>query len=402
MLFNYSAISENGKETSGSIDAISLDVAIGSLQRRGLVISSIVPADGSGSFWKKNISLFSHVPGKDVVILSRQLATLFEAQVSALRIFRLLAEESPNRILRSKLAEIADDLQGGTSISNALGKHPDIFSGFYVNMVRSGEEVGKLDETFNYLADYLDRTYEITSKARNALIYPAFVVTTFMVVMILMLTLVIPRITSILLESGQEIPFYTRVVMAISNFFINYGVFFVVLLAVGGFFLWKFSRTSRGAVTLDEVKLSVPFLGDLYRKLYLSRVADNLSTMLTSGISVIRAVEITATVVASPVYEAHLAQAVEAIRGGSNVSEAFERSGKFPGIMVQMIRVGEETGEVGSILKTLARFYHREVTNAVDTLVNLIEPIMIVALGLGVGVLLASVLIPIYSVSSSI
>ena len=402
MLFNYTAIDEGGKELSGNVDAVSMDVAVGSLQRRGLVISSITPAEGGESFWKKNIALFTHIPGKDVVILSRQLATLFEAQVSALRIFRLLSEETPNQALRVKLGNIADDLQGGTSISNALARHPDVFSSFYVNMVRSGEEVGKLDQTFNYLADYLDRTYEITSKARNALIYPAFVVSTFIIVMILMLTLVIPRISAILLESGQEIPFYTRVVIGISDFFINYGAFLVILLAAGGFFLWRFSRSPRGAVTLDAVRLSIPYLGDLYRKLYLSRIADNLSTMLTSGISVIRAIEITATVVGSPVYEALLSQSVEAIKGGSNVSEALGRSSEFPGIMVQMVRVGEETGEVGSILKTLARFYHREVTNAVDTLVNLIEPIMIVALGLGVGVLLSSVLIPIYNVSSSI
>lgn len=402
MLFTYTAVSSEGKESTGSIDAVSMDVAIGSLQRRGLVISSIAPAAEGGSFWEKNITLFSRVPAKDIVILSRQLATLFEAQVSALRIFRLLAEESPNRTLRATLAEISGDLQGGMSISNALGKHPDVFSSFYVNMVRSGEEAGKLDETFLYLADYLDRTYEIASKARNALIYPAFVVSTFIVVMILMLTLVIPRISAILLESGQEIPFYTSVVIGISDFFVRYGIFLALLAAVGGFFLWRFSRTDRGAVTLDAVKLSVPYLGELYRKLYLSRISDNLSTMLGSGISVVRAVEITATVVGSPVYASLLTSAVESIKGGSTVSESLSRSSEFPGIMVQMIRVGEETGEVGSILKTLARFYHREVTNAVDTLVDLIEPVMIVALGLGVGVLLASVLIPIYNVSSSI
>jgi type II secretory pathway component PulF len=281
-------------------------VAIGSLQRRGLVISSISPAEGEASFWEKNIALFSHVPGKEIVILSRQLATLFVAQVSALRIFRLLSEESPNKILRTKLAQVADDLQSGTSISNALAKHSDVFSNFYVNMVRSGEEIGKLDETFNYLADYLDRTYEITSKARNALIYPAFVVSTFIVVMILMLTMVIPRITTILLESGQKIPFYTQVVISISDFFINYGTF-VILLAAGGFPL---RSSPRGATSMSEVRSSLLVI----YKLYLSRIADNLSTMLTSGISVARGWS--ATIVGSPVYEA---PAAVGLSGGSNL-----------------------------------------------------------------------------------
>jgi len=170
MLFNYKAVDTKGNEKEGSIDAITKEVAISSLQRRGLVIASIEPA------LKKSlltITLFETVSNKDVVILSRQMATLFEAQVSALRVFRLLGGESTNPILEKRLGEVADDLQGGSSISNALSKHPEIFSSFYVNMVRSGEESGKLDETFLYLADYLDRTYEVTSKARNALFYPA-------------------------------------------------------------------------------------------------------------------------------------------------------------------------------------------------------------------------------------
>lgn len=402
MLFNYKTIDTEGKSHDGTIEAVSVDVAINSLQRRGLVISTINASGEEKGLLKKEFALFRHVSNKDVVILSRQMATLFEAQVSALRVFRLLGEETQNPILRKVLSEIAQDLQGGSAISKALGKHPEVFSDFYVNMVLSGEESGKLDQTFNYLADYLDRSYEITSKAKNALIYPAFVVVTFITVMILMLTLVIPRISSILLESGQPIPSYTKVVIGFSNFFINYGVFLVIILIVGGFFLSKFLKTEAGKLSFDKFKINLPYIGTLYRKLYLSRLADNMNTMILSGISMIRVIDITSTVVDNLVFKNALAEASNAVKGGSSVGDAFSKSGEIPGIMIQMIKVGEETGELGNILKTLSRFYQREVITAVDTLVDLIEPAMVVALGLGVGFLLVSVLVPIYNISSAI
>lgn len=402
MLFNYEVIDANGKKSSGSIDAINVDVAIASLQRRGLTIADIRSAEEAPSILQKEITIFSPISNKDVVILSRQIATLFEAQVSALRVFRLLAAETPNEKLGEKLAEVADDLQSGSSISNALSKHPKIFSSFYIGMVRAGEETGKLDQTFLFLADHLDRTYEVGSKARNALIYPAFVITTFIVVMVLMLTLVIPRLSAVLLESGQDVPIYTKIVIGLSTFLINYGAFIMILLIVGGFFLWRYLQTRRGKLALAELQFSVPYVGDLYQTLFLSRIADNLSTMFSSGIQMVRAVEITASVVDNPLYEDLLSEINERVKGGVQLSEALTEHEEFPGIFVQMVRVGEETGELGNILETLAKFYRREVDSAVDTLVNLIEPIMIVLLGLGVGFLLASVLIPIYNISAGI
>jgi type IV pilus assembly protein PilC len=400
-LFNYKAIDQYGNDVSGSIDTVNEDVAISSLQRRGYVISSISSAD-KVPIWQRKVSWFERVSNKDIVILSRQIATLFEAQVSALRVFRLIGAEAPNPLLRKVLDEVADDLQGGSSISKALANHPKVFSGFYVNMVRAGEESGKLNETFTFLADYLDRTYEVTSKARNALIYPAFVVITFISVMILMLTLVIPKISDVLVDAGQDIPFYTKVVLGLSGFFTNYGIFLLLLLIVGGYFLIRYIRTPKGKYSFDKFKLQVPYVGDLYRKLYLSRLADNMHTMLISGIPMLKAIEVTATVVDNKVYEGILTDAAESIRGGSAVSDSLEQYSEIPGIMIQMMRIGEETGELGAILSTLAKFYRREVNNAVDTLVDLIEPTMIVLLGLGVGVLLASVLIPIYNISSAI
>lgn len=400
MLFNYKAINNTGGNVSGTIEAINVDLAINTLQKRGLIISEIHSPEEKKSIFA-SISIFNRVSNKDVVILSRQMATLFQAQVSALRIFRLVGAEATNPALGKILLQISDDIQGGSSISNALSKHPTVFSDFYVNMVRSGEESGKLDETFDYLADYQERTYEVISKAKNALIYPAFVVLTFVAVMILMLVVIIPKITVMLTESGQAIPIYTQIIISLSNLFIHYGIYMAIALVIAGYFLWRYNKTPEGAMNIDKFKLDVPYLGDLYRKLFLSRISDNLNTMIISGIPILRALEITADVVDNRVYKAIIEEALTDVRGGSALSAALATHKEIPGIMVQMIKVGEETGEVGSILKTLARFYQREVSTAVDTLVGLIEPMLIVALGLGVGVMLAAVLMPIYNIAGA-
>lgn len=401
MLFNYHALDKDGHAREGTIEALSMDVAVGTLQRRELIVSSIEPAQAK-SILSIKFDMLNRISNKDVVILSRQIATLFEAQVSALRIFRLLAAEVENKNLSEVMTQIADDLQGGSPISKALSRHPKVFTGFYVNMVRAGEESGKLSETFGYLADYLDRTYAVVSKAQNALIYPAFVIGVFFVVMGLMLTLVIPKISVILLDSGQAIPVYTQVVIAISDLLVHYGIFVLIAFAVAGFLGWRAIQTPEGKLIFDSFKLDVPYLGALYQKLYLSRIADNFATMLVSGVPVVEAVEITSSVVGSATFEAVLKEVGEDVRGGASISDALSKHEEIPGIMTAMVRVGEETGELGSILQTLAKFYQREVTTAVDTLVDLIEPLMIVLLGLGVGTLLASVLIPIYNVAGSI
>lgn len=401
MLFTYHAIDQDGHEREGTIEAPSKEVAVSALQRRDLIISAIDSSE-KHSLLEFDLSFFGRVSNKDVVILSRQIATLFEAQVSALRVFRLLAAEVDNKQLATILSTVGDDLQSGSPISKALSRHPKVFTTFYVNMVRAGEESGKLSETFNYLADYLDRSYDLMSKAENALIYPIFVIGVFFAVMALMLTLVIPKISAVLLDSGAAIPIYTKIVIGFSNFLVQYGIFVLIALIAGGFYVWQLGKTESGKLVLDSLKISVPYVGDLYKKLYLSRISDNFSTMLLSGVSVIEALEITGSVVDNAAYEKVLHGVATDVKGGSSISDALSRHPEIPGIMIAMTKVGEETGELGKILTTLAKFYNREVTNAVDTLVGLIEPIMIVMLGLGVGTLLAAVLLPIYNLAGSI
>lgn len=401
MLFSYKAVDEKGADRSGTVDAVNIDVAISALQRRGLIIASIEPVEQKLSL-ASNIQLFSGIKGSDIVMLSRQMTTLFEAQVSALRAFQLLAAEARTPQLATKLSAIAADIQAGSAISAALSRHPEVFTNFYVNMVRAGEEAGKLDETFSYLADYLDRNYEITAKAKNALIYPAFIVGTFIIVMVLMMTLVIPKLAAMLTEVGQSVPVYTRVVIGVSNLFADYALLWGILLVLAAFFLYRYVRTQSGQVVFSRARLQVPVVGGIYKKLYLSRLADNLSTMLKSGIQMLRGLEITGSVVEDPTYERVLKEAAVDVKAGLPVSEAFRKHPEIPGIMVAMIKIGEETGNMGTILDSIARFYRREVNNAVDTLVSLIEPFMIVALAVGVAILLASVLVPIYNIASGI
>ncbi|KKQ83015.1 MAG: hypothetical protein UT07_C0012G0006 [Parcubacteria group bacterium GW2011_GWB1_38_8] len=399
MLFNYKVLENSGKQTEGSIEAVSLDVAVGSLQKRGLVIANIESAEKES--WLSKIQFGSGVSNKEVVVLSRQMATLFEAQVSALKIFTLLSSEMENETLKRSLSQVVEDLQAGSTISKALGKHPAIFSDFYVNMVKSGEETGKLNETFNHLADYLNRNYEVISKAKNALIYPAFVVTVFIIVMVLMFTVIVPKIGLIIRESGQAVPFYTKIVFALSDFFINYGIIIPVAIVVLGFFLIRYTRTAEGKVALAHFRLAVPYVGDLYKKLYLSIITDNLHTMVLSGIPMLKAIEVTSYVVGNDVYKKILEESLAAVRGGSSLSQSLSQYEEIPNTLVQMIKVGEESGELGSILGTMAHFYQKDVIDTVDTLVGLIEPIMIVMLGLGVGILMTSVLIPIYDIANS-
>lgn len=401
MLFQYSAVDEKGIKKTGQVDAPNRDMAISALQRRNLIVVSIIEADLKTSFL--DISFFEKASTKDVVILSRQIATLFEAQVSALKTFSMLATNAENKFLGKTLLVVGEDLQAGVSLSGALSKHPKVFSPFYVNMVKAGEETGKLNQTFLYLADYLDRQYAITSKTRNALIYPAFVIVTFFVVMGLMFTVVIPKLSGILLDSGQEIPFFTKVVLALSSFFVSYGFILIIFLILFGIWVFQMSRTESGKNLIDRYRLGIPAVGDLYKKLFLSRISDNLNTMLISGIPIIKSLDITSDVVNSNVYKSVLKDVVVDVKSGLSLSQSFEKHGEFiPMILVQMIRVGEETGSLGNILKTLGDFYKREVDDAVDTLIGLIEPIMIVVLGLGVGLLLVAVLMPIYNLAGGL
>ncbi len=401
MKFTYQARTLEGELRTGAIEAATPDIAVSSLQRRNLIVVSIVLEEEAVPFFKRSFVMFQRVSQKDIVILSRQLSTLFEAKVPVVESLKIIVTEMDSPFLQKELGEMLGDIQGGASMSQAMARRPKVFSPFYVNMIRSGEESGKLDEVFTFLADYLERSYELVTKARNAMIYPAFILVVFVGVMVLMLVSVIPKLSSLLTEVGRDIPLYTRMVIATSDFLRTFGIVLLFILGFLGAFVWRYIQTNVGRLAIHRFQLSIPVIGALYKKLYMSRIADNLQTLISGGIPVVRALEITADVVGNEVYRQIVLESIESVKGGSSIAGAFARHPDIPRLMSQMIRIGEETGRLDHILKSMANFYRREVDNLIDNLVNLIEPFLILVLGLGVGILVASVLVPLYNITSA-
>lgn len=400
-VFDYQARTREGEARQGTVDAPSLESAIDTLQRNSLVIISVVPAMEAGILSGGRIRIFDRVKPGEVVVLSRQLATLFEAKVPVIQALKTLVNESSKGVLKEAMAAILDDVNGGSSLSLAMSRHPRVFSQFYISMVRSGEESGKLQEVFTYLADYLERSYTLSSKARNALIYPAFVFTSFIGVVVVMLVVVIPKLTSIFEQTGQAVPFYTQIVISTSNFLRAWGWILLILIAAGVAVLWRYAKTDSGKFVMDNIRIRVPILGGIYQKIYLTRFADNLGTLIVSGLPILRALQITSEVVGNKVYEQAIRSAAESVKGGSTIATAFESHSAIPPLVTQMIRIGEESGRLDSILRSIARFYQRDVDSLLENLVALIEPALIIFLGIAVGGLVASILVPLYNLSSA-
>lgn len=400
MIFHYTAINQEGTKTEAEIEASSQDAAIVLLQKRGLSVVSIKDKSKDVNL---NFSFFkAKIKPKDVVIFSRQIATLFEAGVSALKAFRLLAAENDNKELQRQLTGVADDIESGVSLSDALSKRPELFSPFYVNMVKAGEESGKLNESFLYLADYLDRDYELRQKVKKALTYPMFVVGTFIVIMVGMFVFVIPKMAAMFADQGAELPMITKIVLGTSEIFVKYWIIVFPVMIIGGWLFYRWIQTEEGTRKMDEIKTKTPVFKNLYQRIFLTRLADNMNTMLSSGVPIVRSIDITSAVVDNVVYKDLLKRVSTKVQSGVAFSKALYEEPLVPNILVQMVRIGEETGELGYILKNLATFYKRELDTAIDNVIGLIEPAMIVGLGLGVGVLVSSVLLPMYSLSASI
>jgi len=399
MLFEYKAYTKDGQGQDGLIEATSSGQAISVLQKKGLFVSSIQ----SKGFIKNTakFKIFGSVSGRDLVFLSRQLAALISAKVSALQVFRMLAEDNDNPYLQEVLNEIGDDIQRGVTISEALSRHPDVFSDFYVNMIKAGEESGLLDSILIYLAEYLERSHSLTSQAKQALIYPSLVMIVAIGVMALVFSVINNNVIEVIRSSGQEIPVYTQIILNISDFFAQFWPAMATVMVLTGISIYFWRQSEDGRRQLDKFKISLPVFGDLYRKLYMSRIADTLHTMVSSGVPMVRALEVASGVVDNQAYRDVLTDSIESIKAGGTLSEAFEKHPEIARAMVQITKVGEESGNLASVLKTLARFYQREFVTTLRSALGLIEPVMIVVLGVWVAIILMSILVPIYNVATS-
>ncbi len=407
MLFHYSWLNDNGNKEEADLDATSLDNAIVIIQNKGITTilevkekndkeNNVIGAFKESKFFKQKIT------SKDIVLFSRQVATLFEAGVSALRAFRLLAQENENKTLQEEIMAVADDIESGISLSDALVKRPELFSNFYVNMVKAGEESGKLNEVFLFLAEYLDRNYELTQKIKKALTYPSFVIGTFFAIMIGMLTFVVPKMAAMFTEEGATLPLVTRMVLFVSDLFVKYGPITFPVLGIAGYVFYRWTKTEEGGFAVDEFSMKVPVFKGVIQKIFLQHLADNMNTMLTNGVPIVKSLDITTSILENRVYKQLMMRVSQKVQSGKSFSKALYEEPLVPNILVQMVHIGEETGELAYILKNLATFYRRELDTAIDSMIGLIEPAMIVSLGLGVGVLVSAILLPMYSLSDAI
>lgn len=400
MEFDFKARTRTGTIQKGSIDSPDLESAIDSLQINGLVIISINPKKATFSF---SFSAFGKIKTQDVVNFSRQLAVLFSAKSPLVDALRVIGQEMEKEKFKTIIFEIAKDVEAGLSLSRSLAKYPTVFNDFYVNLVKAGESVGKLEDTLNYIADYLERQYYLIQKAKSAFTYPAFVVVGLVIAAAVMLTFVVPQITSILEESDQELPFITVVIVGASNFMRQfwYLVFGGLAILIAGAY-YVFTRTKEGRIWADKLQLKLPIFKDIFRKIYLTRIAESLNTLIQGGLPLLQALDVTGDIVSNIVYRDILKETSEVARRGGSISSVFKRYPQYvPTLVTQMVLVGESSGRLDFVLEKVGSFYQKEVVNIMDNLVSLIEPILILVLGVGVGVLIVAILLPIYNLATT-
>jgi type II secretory pathway component PulF len=399
MKFNYQARNKEGETQTGTVEAGTRETAIETLQRHDLVVVFLEKVS-EVPIYARSLKFLQRIKTKEITIFYRQLAILFEANISPLEALRVLGEQTRNPLFKSLIFDVEKAIRAGEPLSQAMAKHPKVFSNFYINVVKAGEVTGKLHEVLKYLADHAEREYNLNHKIRGAFTYPAFIFGLFAIVAVLMMIYVVPQLTSMLEEVGGELPFATKVLIFTSSFLKKW-IWLVVLIVIGLVIaLMRFIKTEKGGYILDVIKLKIPVFKSLFQKMYLARFAENLKTLLIGGIPILKALDITAAVVGNRVYEKIIKEAREKVKVGGNISSAFANYPKEITPMVsQMVGVGEKAAQLDNILERIAIFYKEEVDRTVANMTQLIEPFMILILGIGVAFLVSSILMPIYNIS---
>jgi type IV pilus assembly protein PilC len=400
MKFNYLVRNKEGEPQTGVIEAPNKAVATEALQEKGFIVIRLTSKQGF-SLFSKEIKFLNRVKKKDVFVFFRQLSVLTGAGVPLTQSLRTLANQVESDYLKDIILEVVKDVEGGTAFSKALGKHKKVFSPFAVSLIKSAEVSGRLQESLQYLADYLEREYYLISKVRGALIYPAFILGVFVIIAILVLVMVIPQLTAILKEAGQDLPWSTKIVIFTSEFVRIQGWWLALIVIGVGIAGWRYTKTEKGKYRWDKLKLRLPLVGSVLKKTYLSRLADNLNALFKGGVSIIQSIDVSADVIGNEFLKRILLKTKEDLKKGKTIISSLEKYEEFPSMFVQMIRTGEQTGKLESILNKLSEFYNKEVRNVVNNLTQLIEPILIVGLGIGVAILVFSVFMPIYNLAGA-
>jgi type IV pilus assembly protein PilC len=327
---------------------------------------------------------------------------MISADIGVVEALVTILNQTVNPKLKSVISEVIFDVEAGAMLSDSLEKRgQNIFSNFYINVVRAGETSGKLDEVLTYLADEMEKDFDILSKFKGAMIYPAFVVVGLIAVGFIMMYYVMPQLTDIISETGAQLPLATRIVMGVVNFLQNY-LFLVIILLVAliiGFRL--FIKTEFGRIKFDTFKLKVPVFGRLFKLIYLIRFCRSFSTLLFGGVTMIKSLEVASDVVRNRIYQDLIKNTVKAVNEGHSISYEFANSSYVPTMVPEMMVIGEKTGKLDEILQKISDFYARELTAKLNTLNVLLEPIIMIVLGIGVAIMVAAIILPMYNVATS-
>jgi len=400
MQFKYQAKDPNGNLREGIVVAENQNRAEALLGENGLIILDLALVQEN--IWSRVWPFGRSVPAKEMVLFSRQLSTLIGAQVPILQALRILQEQVTNENLREILGQIVNNVESGDSLSLSISRHPRVFGNVYVNVVHSGELSGSLDRSLNYLADQLEKDYDLNSKVRGAMVYPTFVLGALVLVGTIMFLFILPKLTDVLTEQGGSLPPVTVFLIGFTKFFQVYWwlLFLILFFAILG--VRFYVNTIGGRYVWDRLKIKAPIFGDIFEKIYLARLSRNLSTLIVGGIPIIKALEITSELVNNVIYRDIILDAANKLSSGKTISSAFAGYPEIPKVVTQMIQVGEQSATLTGILQKLAAFYEKEVDGKIGNLTTLIEPIIILVLGLAVGILVAGILLPIYNLANSI
>lgn len=397
-IFSYKVKDSRGRDLDGAVEASTAALASDVLRERGYQVLSVEQREAT-SIGNFSFTFLQRVRVEDIVVFSRQLSVMVGASISIVRSLRTAARQTTSPKLRSTVLDIAAEVEGGVRLSDAFAKYPHIFGSFYVNMLRSGETSGKLDEVLHYLADQQEKDLDLRRRVKGAMTYPIFVLIMLFIVGTVMMVFVVPKLTAVLRESGADLPVTTKALIAVSDFFVRFWYLIiggVVGAVTGGRALY---RTPGGKRFLDKVTLRIPVFGPLFRKIYITRITHSLSTLIEGGVDMVTSLKVVAGVVGNEAYREALVQTVQEVSAGNTMASALKGRKEFPDMVTQMIAIGEETGKLQQVLSRLTDFYTRETNAAVATLSTAIEPIIMLVMGVAVGALVSAIILPMYNLA---